>query len=123
MTVDLWHEFGGDLRLSATGDLLSVQGGTAGTQRVLRRLLTAAGDYVWHPRYGAGLPAMVGQPTDPRRITAVIRRQIAREARVAATPAPTIEVQADLGGTVSMTVRYADAIDASDQTLLVPGAR
>ena len=73
---DLNHFYGGDLSLSATGDILKVDGSTQGQQRVLRRLLTnpalmdssgkvtVVGDYIWHPTYGAGLPRMVGDTVD-----------------------------------------------------------
>ena len=45
--ADISHTFGADLSLSATGDLLCVTGDTLTQQRVLRRLLTNAGDYIW----------------------------------------------------------------------------
>jgi len=92
---DLNHFYGGDLSLSATGDILKVDGSTQGQQRVLRRLLTnpalmdssgkvtVVGDYIWHPTYGAGLPRMVGDTVDIPKITGVIRGQLLLEACVA----------------------------------------
>ena len=61
---------------SATGPLL-------GQQRVLRRLLTSPGDYIWQLDYGAGLARFIGQPVNPLQIKAVIRSQIFKEAAVA----------------------------------------
>lgn len=117
---DLNHYFGGDVSQSATGDLLKVDGTTQGVQRVLRRLLTnpalldasgnviAAGDYIFHPDYGAGLPRMVGDTVDVAKIKGAIKGQILLEQAVARNPAPTIDVMEITGG-VSVSIRYNDA--------------
>ena len=47
---DLAHQFGADLVAGATGDLAVVDGPALGRQRVLRRLLTNPGDYIWQRR-------------------------------------------------------------------------
>lgn len=117
---DLNHYFGGDVSQSATGDLLKIDGTTQGVQRVLRRLLTnpalrdssgnvvAAGDYIFHPDYGAGLPRMVGDTIDIAKIKGAIKGQILLESAVARNPAPAIDVVAITGG-VSVSIRYNDA--------------
>ena len=64
MASDLAHWFGQDLNVAASGDLLTVDGTAKGQQRVLRRLLTNPGDYIWEPTYGAGLASKIGQPFD-----------------------------------------------------------
>ena len=46
---DLSHEFGADLLAGPTGDLAVAAGAGLGRQRVLRRLLTNPGDYIWQP--------------------------------------------------------------------------
>lgn len=117
MAADLSHGWAGDIAAGPTGDLGTVGGGPLGTQRVLRRLLTNPGDYIWHPEYGAGLGRFVGQPGDPRAIAALIRAQMAREDAVARTPEPAITVSSDPGGTLSVQVRYADAETADTRTL------
>ena len=116
---DVHHVWAGDLFVSATGDLATVAGPTLGTERVLRRLLTNPGDYIWQPGYGAGLARFVGQPADAAAIRAVIRMQMLREPAVAAAPEPVIEVQSDPGGTLSVQIRYADAETAETRTLSV----
>lgn len=117
---DLYHYFGSDLSLSPTGDLLPVDGSTQGSQRVLRRLLTnpaqkdasgnvtAPGDYIFHPDYGAGLPRMVGDAVNIAKIKGVIRGQILLEASVARNPDPVITVSEIQGG-VSVYIHYNDA--------------
>ena len=114
---DVFHQFGSDLVSGPTGDLAVASGSAAGQQRVLRRLLTNPGDYIWQPTYGAGLGQFVGQPVSPAQIRAVIRSQIFKEAAVARTPEPVIDVSADPGGTFYVHIRYADAATGATQTL------
>jgi phage baseplate assembly protein W len=93
------------------------QGAAQGRQRVLRRLLTNPGDYIWQPEYGAGLGRFVGAPAAPERIRAVVRSQIFREPAVARRPEPGVEVQADGQGRVFVAIRYADADSGETQSL------
>ncbi len=115
--ADIWHQFGADLQAGVTGDLAGADGALLGQQRVLRRLLTNPGDYLWQPLYGAGLARFVGAPVDPARIRGVIRGQIFREAAVARSPEPQIDVQAAGDGSVYVTIRYTDAPSGGTQTL------
>ncbi len=114
---DLWHQFGEDLQLSVTGDLALATDAALGQQRVLRRLLTNLNDYIWQPRYGAGLGQFVGQPSNTAGIRGVIRGQLFREAAVARMPEPTIDVRADNDGIVYVAIRYTDAPSEQTQVL------
>jgi hypothetical protein len=91
---DIDHVFGSDLAVTVSGDLAAVSGSTLGQQRVLRRLLTNAGDYIWKLTYGAGLPSVIGMPVDAAAVTGLVRSQIFLESAVAQTPTPVIDVQA-----------------------------
>lgn len=113
---DLSHVIGGDLTIAPWGDLATVSGSALGQQRVLRRLLTNAGDYIWQLDYGAGLPAMVGTPADAAAMTGMVRHQIFLESAVARRPSPAIVVQAE-GSIVSLSITYSDATDTSTQTV------
>lgn len=115
--ADLWHQFGADLQDGVTGDLASVDGALLGQQRVLRRLLTNPGDYLWQPGYGAGLAQFVGTPVDAARIEGVIRSQIFLEAAVARTPEPQVDVQAAGDGNVYVAIRYTEVASAATQVL------
>ena len=115
--VDVAQLWGNDLQVNGTGDLAVVSGTVFGQQRVLRRLLTNPGDYIWHPDYGAGLAQFVGQTAAKSQIRSVIRSQIFKESAVARTPEPLIDVQVDEDGTVYVHVRYVDANDGSTQLL------
>lgn len=116
--ADASHLWGSDLVVGSTGDIGTVTGAMLGQQRVLRRLLTNPGDYIWQLDYGAGLASFIGQPVSPLQITAVVRSQIFKEAAVARQPEPIIDVQvAPGGGTVYVYIRYADAVSGQTQVL------
>jgi hypothetical protein len=109
--ADLWHEWGSDLAIGPTGDLSIVESATLGQQRVLRRLLTNAGGYIWHLEYGGGLGAFVGRAASANEIQSVIRTQMYKEATVSHSPEPqTIVGPAGRSnsGTVSAEIRYTD---------------
>ena len=117
---DLQHIFGADLTIGPGGDLAVTDGPALGLERVLRRLLTAAGEYIWSPTYGAGLPAAIGQVANGPRIAAVIRAQMLQENAVARTPAPKVTVTVQQDGTVYAYIQYADAESGTTQTLNFP---
>ncbi len=106
--MDAWHEWGGDLAWGPTGDLLGVEGSTAGRQRVLRRLLTVEGEYIWNPAYGAGLPLLVGEPFGVELSQAYARRQMLFERAVAAEPLPSVVATSDMPGALTLKIGYTD---------------
>ena len=109
--------WGGDLALSPTGDLGMVEDGVLGQQRVLRRLLTNALDYTWHPDYGGSLGQFVGDIASARIIEGSIRAQLFTEAAVAHSPEPAVNANPLPDGSVYVNILYADAPSLSAQTL------
>jgi phage baseplate assembly protein W len=112
--------WGADLAVSATGDIATSSGAVGTQQRVIRRLLTNPGDYIWQLGYGAGLAQFVGQPANELYIKAVIRSQIFKESAVARSPEPVIQVQVSPGGstgTIYVQIQYTDALSGGTQTL------
>ena len=118
--ADIQHTFGSDLTIGPAGDLAQSTGTQWGQDRVLRRLLTNAGAEIWRPNYGAGLPAMVGMPVNPKRIAALVRGQMLQERAVSASPVPAVTVSATPDGTVTAQIQYADASTGDPATLTVP---
>ena len=112
--TDLALQFGGDLSVGPTGDLLLVDEYAQTQQRVLRRLITNPGDYIWQLGYGAGLGRFVGQPGAPAAIAGVTRAQLLQEAGLVASPPPTVNVAISLDNIVSLALTYTDA--ATGQT-------
>jgi hypothetical protein len=117
---DAFHVFGSDLSLSPSGDVLLVSGTPYGEQRVLRRLLSNPGAYIWQITYGAGLPGFVGQANPQARVRAVARQQMRREAAVAQSPAPRVTTVANTSGTLTLSISYVDAQTSGNVTLTVP---
>ncbi len=107
--ADISHVWGSDLTLAASGDLALAYGVEGGRQRVLRRLLTALGNDIWHLDYGCGLPEMLGNPADPLSIEGIVRQQMALESAVAADPEPSVAVATDNAGGVLLSISYTDA--------------
>ena len=121
---DIAHDFGSDMVLAPNGDVALASGTALTQQRVLRRLLTNPGDYIWDVNYGAGVGAMVGQTVDARRIAAIVRAQMFQEASVAKNPLPTVSVAAGAAGVARAFIAYVDITDQTAQNLVVvpPGA-
>jgi hypothetical protein len=114
---DIALQFGGDLAVGPTGDVLLASDSALTEQRVLRRLLTNPGDYIWQLNYGGGLGQFVGLPGAPAAISGVARSQLLLEAAVATAPAPAVSVITGSDGTVELLLNYSDA--ASGQTSLL----
>ena len=106
--ADAGHYFSGDLQLGATGDLLVADGMLESNQRILRRLLTNQGDYIWQPTYGAGLPAQIGQPLDEPELQSLITSQMYLEQSVLQNPAPQVTANAIPNG-LDVQIAYVEA--------------
>ena len=106
--ADIAHSFGSDIQLGPGGDLALSDGVDLGRERVLRRLMTSPGAYIWHIAYGAGLPLFIGEPANAQRIAAITRTQMFLESRVARTPPPTVDANMLPTGTLTTSIRYAD---------------
>lgn len=113
---DIAHLWSDDLRLGPTGDLGRSNGVQRSQERVLRRLMTNPGEYVFHPEYGAGLPRKIGENLDLAKIKALIRGQMLLEASVARAPGPVVEVRAISGG-VAVRVQYTALPDKQPVSL------
>lgn len=118
--ADLAHIVGEDLQLGSTGDLVLVTGDDETQQRVLHRLLTSAGTYIWQLGYGAGLPGLIGSVVSQQQIAAIIRAQLRLEASVAAVPEPDVLLSGGLLGASSATITYTSNNSKSKQVLVLP---
>ena len=118
--TDISHYIGNDLSWGPTGDLAVASTPKVTQQRVLRRLLTNPGDYIWNLGYGGGLGLLVGKPAHTSAISGIIRSQMLQEAAVAQSPAPSTKVYQQTDGSVIASVQYADSTTGTQQTLYVP---
>jgi hypothetical protein len=113
---DVSQTWGDDIDVSANGDLLVVDSLLLSEQRVLRRLLTNPGDYIWHPDYGAGLPAMIGEPINVDTVKAIITAQIFLEDSVVRDPPPVVDVSSIPNG-MFVNIQYTEADSGQPVTL------
>jgi hypothetical protein len=116
---EIWHQFGSDLLPSANGDLLTVDSVLESQQRVLRRLMTNPLDYLWHPSYGAGLPAKIGDPFDVVTIESIVQSQMYLEDSVVRNPEPDVEVASFPNG-MYVDISYTEADSDQDAVLSFP---
>lgn len=105
---DVSQYWGNDLQVSPTGDLVRSITVERSKQHVLRRLLTAIGNYIAHTNYGAGLPGDIGTVLDLAKIKAKIVGQMALEASVAQSPPPTVTLVLIANG-ISANIIYTVA--------------
>ncbi len=110
------HSMGSDLSIGSGGDLATASGSEAVRERVLRRLLTNPGEYIWQLTYGGGLAGFVGQVANVASIQAVVRGQMLLEPSVARTPAPTAEILSSGNGVVAGVITFADSETGLTQT-------
>jgi phage baseplate assembly protein W len=120
MAADLAHWLGGDLNVAASGDLLSVGEPIRSEQRLVRRLLTPPGSYIWHAKYGAGLARYIGQPTAAATITAIVRAQLKLESAVASSPAPQITVTGNPNGVLTVSITYWNNLVGAQRIVSFP---
>ncbi|HWV04927.1 phage tail protein [Ralstonia sp.] len=106
---DANHWVGGDIMVSPTGDLGLASADLRTQQRIVRRLVTNPGDYIFHTDYGAGLPQKIGETLDVPALRGLIRSQILQEAGVAQDLEPQVDVAAITGG-VSVRILYSSAV-------------
>ena len=123
MSADIGHQWGADLEVGPTGDLAVVGGSTITTQRILRRMLTNPGSYIWNLTYGAGLPAFVGGTTAIDRIQAIARAQMLQESAISPRPEPSVTVvnRSDTEmGTFELNIQYWGTASGQPIAITVP---
>jgi len=101
--------YGFDLELSQNATIRLVTGEEETQQRIIRRLLTPPGSYVFHPDYGAGLGGYVGENLSgalERQLKGLIIRQMFLEESVARSPFPKILLK-PTGNGLEISITYA----------------
>jgi phage baseplate assembly protein W len=118
-----FHWFGLDIQFSANGDDASASGILEINQRIVRELMTAPGDYIWEPNYGAGLGYYIGQPLSAEKyaeVTALITSIVLKQPDVQKQPAPSITFQSDATGLLSTQIIYVYAPTNQAVTVFAP---
>jgi len=113
---DLDHWIGDDLAVSPHGDLALTDGIDLSNQRIVRRLMTILGEYIWHVEYGGSVPIRIGDTFDRDEVEAIILAQIYEEAAVSRSPEPETSVTPIRDG-VFVSILYVDALTGQQATL------
>jgi hypothetical protein len=117
--MDIYQYFGNDIVMAANGDLQTIDGIEKGKQRILRRLMTIPGSYIFHVNYGAGLPLYVGEALTQdvyQKILGVILTQLQLEQAVSKETPPVVKLQAIPDGLI-VDISYTDAGTLTPQVL------
>ncbi|GBR44229.1 hypothetical protein [Neokomagataea thailandica] len=114
--ISFGHVYGDDLSVLA-GNVSFVSREEATKQRILRRILTNSGGYIWHPDYGAGLPQMVGSVVDEELISASIRHSLLSDVGVDSSRPIEVNIVQSSGGGVLCWVEYFDESNGKLQSL------
>jgi phage baseplate assembly protein W len=118
-----FHWFGLDIQFAANGDDASASGILEINQRIVRELMTAPGDYIWEPDYGAGLGFYIGQALSTEKfaeLQALIKSIVLKQPDVQQQPAPQITFQSDATGLLSTQIIYVYAPTRQPVTIVAP---
>lgn len=107
--ADLGLEWNDDFRFTPSGDVSLVTGEDEARQRIIRRLYTALGGYVWDAEYGAGLPQKIGSTYQPQQIESIVRGQMLLEESVSQIPPPRIQVSSAVSGLQVIVIEYRES--------------
>jgi hypothetical protein len=116
-------DWNGDLGVGPGGDICVAPIQAAVQERIIRRLLTNPGGYIWHTNYGAGLAGYVGEPYSPSVIESTVLSQLRLEVLVAASPAPVVQTNRPTAGSfsaTSVTVQYQIAGTTAGNSIVLP---
>jgi len=106
--MELYQNYGFDLQLLPNAQLELVDNGLETQQRILRRLMTNPGAYLFAPDYGAGLGLYIGQNLSnalEHQIKGVITRQMFLENTVVQSPPPKISLSQN-GTQLTVSITY-----------------
>lgn len=118
--MSIAHWYGNDLQRAPNGSLALALPLDNVTQRILRVLLTAAGDYIWHTGYGIGAGKYVGRGLSPAILAQIKGRfqaQVVNDPDVGRNPPPTVAFDTRTPNVLGVTITYTYATTGQLQTL------
>ncbi len=115
--TDLSSTWDGDLALSASGDLATVESGTGKVfQRLVRTLFTNPDAMELHPEFGAGIGSWEGQtfgPSQAQALQSLVYQNVLGDPDI---KDPEVSVEIVNPSLVSVTVSYLDAVTGQPST-------
>ena len=115
--MDISHEIGDDIRLDSTNDLAFVFDTDETNQRIMRRLFTNKGTYIWNAKWGASIPWKVGETLSLELYNLVVNEVTAavlEDEDVAKDPPPEISIKTTNNGLICYIRYYNTSSDKHD---------
>jgi len=115
--MDIDHTNGSDLKLNSSNDLAFVFDTDETNQRIMRRLFTNKGSYIWNPTWGASIPWKIGEPLSVEEYTQIkndVTAAVLEDDNVAHDPAPEITLEIINNGLVCYIRYYNTSSDKHD---------
>ena len=119
--MDIYHEIGDDIQLDSTNDLLFVHDTTETNQRIMRRLFTNKGTYIWNSKFGASIPWKVGESLSLevyKDIVNQVTASVLEDDDVAKSPPPEINIKTTSNGLICYIKYYNLSSDEHDTITL-----
>lgn len=117
--MDVHHIIGDDILLDKSNDLLFVFDTDETNQRIMRRLFTNKGTYIWNAKWGASIPWRVGDTLSAevyREIVNEIRAAVLEDDDVAKDPPPEITIEQISNGLICY-IRYYNLSEDEHDTI------
>jgi len=106
---DLNHFWSSDIEVSGSGDASFVDGSTESQQLIIRDICTNPGDYIWHPEYGCGAGAYVGETANKlKELKAKILFRLAAYPEILRSPVPEVTISPD-DTKINIKIKYQEA--------------
>lgn len=115
--MDIYHVIGNDLQLNASNDLAFVFDTDETNQRIMRRLFTNKGTYIWNPTWGASIPWTIGETLSVaayKQIVNDVTAAVLEDKDVAQDPAPEITLDTTDNGLICFIRYYNTSSDKHD---------
>lgn len=106
--MDVYHIIGNDIQLDSTNDLQLVFDTNETNQRIMRRLFTNKGGYIWNSKWGASIPWKIGEPFSQevyQDIIKEVKAAVLEDDDVAKDPPPVIQIETVFNGIICY-IRY-----------------
>ena len=117
--MDVYHEIGDDIQLDSTNDLQLVFDTNETNQRIMRRLFTNKGTYIWNAAFGASIPWKLGETLSVEAYRDVINQVTAavlEDDEVAKDPPPEISIKTTTNGLICY-IRYYNLSSEEHDTI------
>jgi len=119
--MDIHHIIGSDILLDKSNDLSFVFDTNETNQRIMRRLFTNKGTYIWNAKWGGSIPWKIGEMLSLevyREIVNEVTAAVLEDDDVAKDPPPEIKIETTSNGLICYIKYYNLSEDKHDTVAL-----